>query len=116
MPFQSYDFLAPDGTTFSNKGKAAAYALQHYTREDEELVKNFNSPSMTAIKSEPKTIKCEPKTMLPLGLNDLPGLNVKMIQSNVDSQQRHRFNQTIKGAQLEALTSVYKKESYPNQV
>ena len=52
---------------------------------------------------------------LPLGLNDLPGLDVKLIHSNVDSQTRHRFNQTIKGAQLEALTSVYKEESYPNQ-
>ena len=105
---KSYDFLAPDGTTFSNKAKAAAYALEHYTREEEELVKRFNSPQMT-IKSEPKML-----APLPLGLNDLPGLNVKVIQSNAETQ-RHRFAQTIKGEKLEALNSIYKEQSYPNQ-
>ena len=106
---KSYDFLAPDGTTISNKAKAAAYALEHYTREEEELVKRFNSPQMT-IKSEPKML-----APLPLGLNDLPGLNVKVIQSNVEETQRHRFAQTIQGEKLEALNQVYKEQSYPNQ-
>ena len=63
------------------------------------------------------TIKSEPKMLapLPLGLNDLPGLNVKVIQSNVEETQRHRFAQTIKGEKLEALNSIYKEQSYPNQ-
>ena len=52
---------------------------------------------------------------LPLGLNDLPGLNVKVIQSNVEETQRHRFAQTIQGEKLEALNQVYKEQSYPNQ-
>ena len=63
------------------------------------------------------TIKSEPKMLapLPLGLNDLPGLNVKVIQSNVEETQRHRFAQTIQGEKLEALNQVYKEQSYPNQ-
>ena len=105
---KSYDFIAPDGTTFSNKAKAAAYALEHYTRQEEELVKRFNSP-MT-IKSEQKILA----PPLPLGLDDLPGLNVKVIQGNGEDQ-RHRFAQTIKGAKLEALNSAYKEQNYPNQ-
>ena len=62
------------------------------------------------------TIKSEPKMLapLPLRLNDLPRLNVKVIQSNVEAQ-RHRFAQTIKGEKLEALNSIYKEQSYPNQ-
>ena len=51
---------------------------------------------------------------LPLGLNDLPGLNVKVIQSNMEAQ-RHRFARTIKGEKLEALNQIYKEQSYPNQ-
>ena len=100
---KSYDFLAPDGTTFCNKAKAAAFALEHYTKEEEELVKGFNCSTMTLIKSEPK---------IPLVLNDLPGLNVKLIKSDGEAQ-RNRFSQTIKGPQLEALTSAYKEQSYP---
>ena len=100
---KSYDFLAPDGTTFCNKAKAAAFALEHYTKEEEELVKGFNCSTMTLIKSEPK---------IPLVLNDLPGLNVKLIKSDGEAQ-RNRFSQTIKGPQLEALISAYKEQSYP---
>ena len=58
---------------------------------------------MTLIKSEPK---------IPLVLNDLPGLNVKLIKGDGEAQ-RNRFSQTIKGPQLEALTSAYKEQSYP---
>ena len=108
---KSYDFLAPDGTTFSNKTKAAAYALEHYSKEEEELVKTFTPPTQV-VKTEPKS---QP-TKLPLGLNDLPGLNVKVIQARSPEAQRHRFSQTIKGPQLEALTRVYKAQSYPTQL
>ena len=108
---KSYDFLAPDGTTFSNKTKAAAYALEHYSKEEEELVKNFTPPTHV-VKTEPKS----QLTKLPLGLDDLPGLNVKVIQARSPEAQRHRFSQTIKGPQLEALTRVYKAQSYPTQV
>ena len=108
---KSYDFLAPDGTTFSNKTKAAAYALEHYSKEEEELVKNFTPPTHV-VKTEPKS---QP-TKLPLGLDDIPGLNVKVIQARSPEAQRHRFSQTIKGPQLEALTRVYKAQSYPTQL
>ena len=108
---KSYDFLAPDGTTFSNKTKAAAYALEHYSKEEEELVKNFTPPTHV-VKTEHKS---QP-TKLPLGLDDIPGLNVKVIQARSPEAQRHRFSQTIKGPQLEALTRVYKAQSYPSQV
>ena len=71
-------------------------------------MKRFNSP-MT-IKSEQKILA----PPLPLGLDDLPGLNVKVIQGNGEDQ-RHRFARTIQGAKLEALNSAYKEQSYPNQ-